>query len=77
MRAPLVREHRLGYPAPVGYRLVYQSGHGDVWCNGHEHQHRTGGEAGINEPFGVLTKTHRCDCARWLSDDPFNWKPNG
>jgi hypothetical protein len=47
----------------LGYKLVYQGGHHNVYCNGPEHVWTTGGWAGkwpIEEEF-----RGKCDCEYW------------
>lgn len=53
------------------YILVYQSGHGDVWCNGITHIHMNGNCAG-SAPLGVKEEGvtvevyfSKCDCKFW------------
>jgi hypothetical protein len=48
------------------YRLVYQGGHHDVWCNGETHVRLAGGRFGQArlDPASRLAKivTTSCDC---------------
>lgn len=47
-----------------GFKLVYQGGHHDVWCNGTEHRQSQGGTVGIS-PSKVVRLVTSCDCAYW------------
>ena len=56
---------------PKRYILVYQSGHGDVWCNCTTHIHMNGNCAG-SAPLGVKEEGviveiyfTKCDCKFW------------
>ena len=45
------------------FKRVYQSGHGDVYCDGKQHIYSYGGTAGI-VPF-LVKNFGRCDCELW------------
>lgn len=47
-------------PDDVGFKLVYQGGHHDVWCNGVEHRSCSGGHAGKWDK--VTYSQYRCNC---------------
>jgi len=51
------------------YMLVYQSGHGDVYCNGFSHVRVGGGRFGT-APTNLEDKiaeidVFKCDCRKW------------
>lgn len=48
---------------PEGYRLVYQGGHHNVYCNGQRHIRTTGGSTQLSP---IEPRAERdCDCAAW------------
>lgn len=55
----------------IGYKLVYKSGHGSVWCDGHIHVHSRGGSAACYDqnPVDVIQDPFRwpslCDCHKY------------
>ena len=48
-------------PDDIGFNLVYQGGHHDVWCNGTEHRYCSGGWAG--KWPRIFTYNGPCNCA--------------
>jgi hypothetical protein len=53
------------------WKLVYQGGHHDVYCNGETHLTTSlgGWACTAREPHEarvVRNKLNRCDCARWV-----------
>lgn len=47
-----------------GFKLVYQGGHHDVFCDGETHKITNGGSTKI-EPRAKVKRVEGCDCARW------------
>jgi hypothetical protein len=47
----------------AGYRLVYQSGHTDTYCNGEDHIRTGGGFTRMSPPW--VMNRYRCDCGRY------------
>lgn len=48
-----------------GYKLVYQGGHHNVYCNEKLHYKTCGGYAGKHKFDGVVSETFKCDCEKW------------
>lgn len=60
----------------AGYKVVYKSGHGTVWCNGEMHKSTQGGYAACYDQdpeFPVLSggDDYKCNCARFKITNPF------
>ena len=53
---------------PPGYKMVYQGGHHNVYCNGVGHIRTTGGWVGITFPLRPK-ETGRCDCEAYKGDE--------
>jgi hypothetical protein len=62
LRPPL--PDQIKYAPPLGYVLVYQGGHHNVYCNGTEHIRTTGGYAGLSDQLHM--DDFACDCARYV-----------
>jgi hypothetical protein len=56
---------------PDEYKLVYQGGHHNVYCNGARHYRTSGGFTRYSSDKMGHGFTLSCDCARWKSTNPF------
>lgn len=57
---------------PDGYKLVYQGGHHNVYCNGNTHIKTSGGYAGVCKKITPYLDSQtkeiykfKCDCGNW------------
>jgi hypothetical protein len=48
------------------FKLVYRSGHGNVFCDGSMHAHTNGGYTRL-EPMNHIRRLGKCDCAKWAA----------
>ena len=48
-----------------GFKLVYQGGHHDVYCDGQRHLRTTGGTLGHSVHLNTRWPMFRCDCDKW------------
>lgn len=48
-----------------GFRLVYQGGHHNLYCDGVKHLRTTGGELQHAVVPNARWPLFKCDCARW------------
>ncbi|HZF98249.1 MAG TPA: hypothetical protein VEY92_08410 [Pseudoxanthomonas sp.] len=48
-----------------GFKLVYQGGHHEVYCNGTVHKATQGGGYARVEPVYAVGSEFCCDCANW------------
>ncbi len=49
---------------PEGFKMVYQGGHHNVYCNGENHIWTGGGFCGLSDPSDVK-RVGKCDCLRF------------
>lgn len=49
------------------YRLVYQSGRQNVFCDGQRHAWTNGGYTEL-APMNHIIRIGKCDCDRWKQD---------
>lgn len=49
-----------------GFKLVYQGGHHNVFCDGAEHVHTNGGFTRAS-PVNHIMRRGKCDCAKWAA----------
>jgi hypothetical protein len=54
------------YKLPKSYRLVYQGGHHNVYCDGNEHIWTSGGTTGIHKKPYRLSRWGNCDCEKYI-----------
>ena len=68
------RPTRLWLELPDDYKLVYQGGHHNVYCNGTRHYRTSGGFTRYSSDKMGYGFTSSCDCERWKSANPFDAK---
>lgn len=49
------------------FKLVYQGGHHNIYCDGEEHLKTSGGKyhPEIWESYAIVDYRFKCDCERW------------
>ena len=58
----------------MNYKLVYQGGHHNVYCNGRTHYKMTGGYRQLQEEKSI-GKKYKCDCKMWAEFNEMLTKP--
>jgi hypothetical protein len=52
-----------------GFKLVYQGGHHNVYCDGKKHIKTSGGSVGHKVKLHPRWTYFKCDCQRWRAPE--------